>query len=176
MPAACLPSPADLLLACGAPAGLRVGLDSVAVAEVEAALHAFGPRYLGRVFTDDEAAYALAAPACAAERLAARFAAKEAVIKALDLAEAGVAWRDIGVARGPTGAPGLVLQGRAAEALARLGPCDTALSLSHDPLHACAVVVVLPRAAALADARPATPPATTDPAPCSPDRARPTCP
>lgn len=146
MPAACLPDPATLLPTAAARPGLRVGLDSVAVAEVADALNAFGARYLQRVFTDEEAAYALAAPACTAERLAARFAAKEAVIKVLNLGEAGVAWRDIGVQRGPDGAPRLVLRGRAAEALARLGPCDTALSLSHDPLHACAVVVLLPRA------------------------------
>src|SRR5664279_3574136 len=78
-------------------ARLRVGVDVVEADSVASAVAAFGERYLGRLFSPDEVAYALAAPACAAQRLAARFAAKEAAIKAFDLSEAGIGWRDIEV-------------------------------------------------------------------------------
>src|SRR6187399_1819731 len=62
---------------------LRVGIDVVSVAEVAAALERFGDRYVKRVFTAREAAYCRAGAATAA-RLAVRFAAKEAAVKALE--------------------------------------------------------------------------------------------
>lgn len=145
MPAACLPAPDDLLRSCPPRRGLRVGLDSIAIAEVEQAWRAFGQRYLRRLFTDEEADYALASPVHTGERLAVRFAAKEAVIKALNLGEAGVSLRDIGVRRAADGTPSLELQGLAQAAWTALGASDLALSLSHDDTHACAVVVILPR-------------------------------
>jgi holo-[acyl-carrier protein] synthase len=144
MPLLCLPPADSIAEACARAHGLRVGLDSVAIAEVAQAWQQFGHHYLRRLFTDAEAAYALAAPGQTAERLAARFAAKEAVIKALKLGEAGVSFRDIGVQRHADGSPSLALTGLAAQALRQLGPVHTALSLSHDSTHACAVVVVMP--------------------------------
>jgi holo-[acyl-carrier protein] synthase len=141
----CLPSASALTSALShGTAGVRVGLDSVVIGEVEAAWRHFGDRYLRKLFTDTEVAYALAAPACSTERLAARFAAKEAVIKALNLAEAGVSFRDIGIQHGASGEPRLALQGLARQALGALGPTDVAVSLSHDHTHACAVVVIVP--------------------------------
>ena len=82
---------------------MKVGIDLVDVSRIAASIDAFGERFLRRVFTEGEIAYARSAPALTAERLAARFAAKEAAKKALELE--GVAWRDLEVARSPNGAP-----------------------------------------------------------------------
>jgi holo-[acyl-carrier protein] synthase len=77
------------------------------------------------------------------ERLAARFAAKEAAVKAFGLADAGVNWRDLEVERLPGGAPVLRVHGRAAEVLRARGIAHWALSLSHDGDHAVAVVAIV---------------------------------
>lgn len=135
---------ADLQNLLPAHPGLRVGVDTVDIADVEAAWQHFGLRYARRLFTAHECDYALDQPGLVAERLAARFAAKEAVIKALNLGELGVDWRDIEVRRQADGACRLALHGRAAQAMAALPACQAALSLSHDKGHACAVVVLVP--------------------------------
>lgn len=124
--------------------GVSVGLDTVTLEEVASAWRAFGERYARRLFSPAECAYALQEPARVIERLAARFAAKEAAIKALNLGEAGVNWRDIEVRRSPDGSPHLALHGRALEALASRPACELALSLAHDPIQACAVVLAIP--------------------------------
>ncbi len=115
---------------------MKVGIDLVDVSRIAASIEAFGDRFLRRVFTDGELAYAQAAPALTVERLAARFAAKEAAKKALDLE--GVGWRDLEVARSPSGACHLVLHGAARAAA---GTMSFALSMSHEGDHATAVVI-----------------------------------
>lgn len=142
-------------------ARLRVGLDVVEVSRVRESLHRFGQRYLDRLFTEGEIAYAIQVSPQCAERLAARFAAKEAAIKAFSLSEIGVGWRDIEVCRQADGACHLALHGRAAEQVARLGVTDLALSLSHDGDYAGAVVTALCNAAA---AESATTPKIFEPA------------
>lgn len=138
MAATSLPSAAGL--------GLRVGVDLVQTSRVAESIATFGDRFLRRVFTEEEVTYAYAADeALAQARLAARFAAKEATIKALDLAETGVGWREIEVTRGPSGAPGIMLHGSAraaAEAGGRAAPLLT-VSLSHEGDYATAVVISL---------------------------------
>src|SRR3954466_1363839 len=99
-----------------------VGIDLVSVRRVEESLARFGERFLRRVFTDGEIAYATSAPALTAERLAARLAAQEAAMKALHL---DVAWRQIEVERGPS----LRLHGEAAQ---RAGQAQLSVSLSHE--------------------------------------------
>jgi len=116
--------------------GLRVGIDLVQISRIEESVRAFGERFLRRVFTVDELAYANAAPACTGERLAARFAAKEAAKKALGLD--GVGWTDIEVRRAADGACEIALHGAADLAS---GGCHTALSMSHDGNQATAVVI-----------------------------------
>ncbi len=111
---------------------LRVGIDLVQISRIAGSLEAFGERFLRRIFTDGEIAYACAAPARTAERLATRFAAKEAAKKALDLD--GVSWRDLEVARAPSGACTMVVHGPA-------GDRELALSMSHEGDHATAVVI-----------------------------------
>jgi holo-[acyl-carrier protein] synthase len=120
---------------------LRVGIDLVRISRVAESLDRFGERYLRRVYTPGEIEYARASPAHTAERLAARFAAKEAAIKALDLAERGVGWNQIEVARSPSGAGTLILHGAAA---AMAAGSELAVSLSHEGDYATAVVVCMP--------------------------------
>lgn len=122
---------------------LRVGLDLVDVRRIRESVERFGDRFMRRLFSEQEIAYATAQSARTAEHLAARFAAKEAAIKAFALAEAGTDWRDIEVQRAADGACSLALHGRAAAAAERLGVTHVALSLSHDGDYAGAVVTAI---------------------------------
>ncbi len=126
--------------------GARVvglGLDLVHVPRIEESLRSFGERFEDRMFTAAEAQYARSAPASRAERLAARFAAKEAAIKALSLSEAGVDWRDIEVVRQDDGRCELALHGRAREAADALRVTRALVCLSHDGEYAAAVVAAV---------------------------------
>lgn len=129
---------------------LRVGVDLVAVADVAAAVERFGSAYLERVFTPHERACARGEGAVAAASLAARFAAKEAAIKALEPPPDGPSppWRDIEVVRLASGATRLRLHGTAAYLAARGGIAHWAVSLSHEGATACAVVIASPGVAA----------------------------
>jgi holo-[acyl-carrier protein] synthase len=122
---------------------VRVGIDLVKIARVEESLAKFGERFLRRVFTAGEIAYATSAasPALTAERLAARMAAKEAAVKALRLAHVGVGWTQIEVLRDPSGACELLLHGKAREIALAAGVDDLSVSLSHESDYATAVVV-----------------------------------
>ena len=113
---------------------LRVGIDLVQVSRIAGSIEAFGERFLQRIFTPDEIAYARDRT----ERLAARFAAKEATKKALELD--GVGWSEIEVVRRPSGACELILHGAARAAAEAMG-AELALSMSHEGDFATAVVV-----------------------------------
>lgn len=76
---------------------VSVGIDIQSVSEVEASMAKFGRRYVERVFSRDEADFAFANPHKAAQFLAGRFAAREAVLKVLQLDDAMQYWRDITV-------------------------------------------------------------------------------
>jgi holo-[acyl-carrier protein] synthase len=131
---------------------LGVGMDLVEIAQVANSLAGFGERYTARVFTLREAAYAATAPQEQAERLAARFAAKEAALKALAMADLGVPWTDIEVWRHEDGRCDLRLHGHAAAHAARRGVSQLALSLTHDGNYAAAIVVAVFAPASSADA------------------------
>jgi holo-[acyl-carrier protein] synthase len=120
---------------------VRVGVDVVAVAEVAESLHAHGHRYLERVFTPHELACCRSGTddGYAAESLAARFAAKEAVLKVLRPVGARPEWRSIEVHQAAGGWCEVRLTGRAADLAARAGVTDLAVSLSHEPAVAAAV-------------------------------------
>jgi len=139
----------------GTASTVGVGVDLVDVHEIEASLAAFGARFAQRLYTVGEQALARRADGAAgfdALRLATRFAAKEAALKALGLADAGIDWREIEVEGGGDRAPRLRLHGRAAALAAARGVIDLAVSLSHQGPLACAVVVALraaPRPAAV---------------------------
>jgi holo-[acyl-carrier protein] synthase len=119
-----------------------VGIDLVRISRIEDSLSRFGERFLNRLFHRDEIAYALSAPAVCAQRLAARFAAKEAVLKALRVAHCGIAWRDIEVRRASDGDCALILHGTAQRAARDASLQVTSLSLSHEGDYAAAVVLV----------------------------------
>lgn len=124
---------------------LRVGFDLVQVSGIARSLRQFGRAFEARLFTESELEYARSGSGQLAERLAARFAAKEAAIKALRLANAGVSWLDIEVRKLPDGDCELALHGRVAVLARQLGVEQIALSLSHDGDYAGAVVTALCR-------------------------------
>jgi holo-[acyl-carrier protein] synthase len=113
-----------------------VGVDAVDVERFRATLDR-RPRIAERLFTDAERAYA--AGDC--QRLAARFAAKEATMKALGAGIGSTGWRDVEVVRAPSGAPSLELRAAAAARAERLGVAHWHVSLTHTPTVAVAVVV-----------------------------------
>jgi len=121
---------------------LRVGIDLVAADAVAAALEAHhGERYLKRVYTDAEIDDCRTAAGVDPERLAARFAAKEATLKVLPADDGGVSLRTIEVRREESGRVHLQLSGRAAQLAAEAGLEEFALSLTHESGFAAAVVV-----------------------------------
>lgn len=122
---------------------LGIGIDLCEVARLEHALARFGDRLLERCFTDGERA------ACLTRRhpapgLAARFAAKEALAKAIHTGLGGpLGWRDVEVVRALSGQPELRLTGGgAAWIAARWGMVRLHLSLTHERGMAAAVVIV----------------------------------
>lgn len=122
---------------------LGLGVDIVEIERMRHMLDTSGDRLIKRIFTDDEARYALAhvEPAL---HFAARAAAKEATYKALSgnqLARS-VGWRDIEVCLRADGAPYLVLHGRAQERAGELKVGRTLVSLTHSKAAAVAVVVL----------------------------------
>ncbi len=123
--------------------GLCVGFDLVQISQIEASLQAFGDIFKKRLFTQDELIYANCDEGQCAQRLAARFAAKEALIKALQLSEVGVDWRNIEVIKQPDGDCHLQLHGGVAELALSMGAMQWLLSMSHDGDYAGAVVMAL---------------------------------
>jgi holo-[acyl-carrier protein] synthase len=118
------------------------GIDIAAVPRIAQAISRYGERFLRRVFTEGEVRYC-ESKANRVERYAARFAAKEAAMKALGTGwNHGVRWRDIEVARLPGGRPTLAFHGKAAEFAAQLGAAHVALSLSHTEEQAIAQVIL----------------------------------
>src|SRR5579862_7617818 len=118
------------------------GIDIAEVPRIDASIKRFGERFLQRIFTAAEIGYC-EPKANRVERYAARFAAKEAAMKALGTGwNHGVTWRDVEVCRAPGGRPTIAFHGKAAEFAAKLGAVHIALSLSHTPEYAIAQVIL----------------------------------
>ena len=101
------------------------------------------PRFAERVFTPRERAYCDGRGAVAAQHYAARFAAKEAALKALQTGwTGGIAWQDIEVTSRETGAPILQFHGRVRELFEQSGATRAHLSISHTTEHAIAEVIL----------------------------------
>jgi holo-[acyl-carrier protein] synthase len=116
---------------------LAVGVDLVQISRVAVLAERYGDRFTGRVFTPAELAECHDRP----ESLAARWAAKEAVVKALGTGFGPVSFRDIELLRECAGQPGLRLDGKA-RALAEARGLDSwAVSIAHDGGYAIAFVV-----------------------------------
>lgn len=115
-----------------------VGVDIIEIGRIAQAVKRWGDRFLLRTYTEAELAYCRGR----APELAARFAAKEAVMKALGTGTRGVSWRDVEVVRARSGAPSIKLHGRGAGVAERLALSQIAISLSHSHEYAVASVVV----------------------------------
>ncbi len=116
---------------------LRTGIDLIEIARLQEAIARHGERFLQRVFTAQELADCKGNFAS----LAARYAAKEAVSKALGTGIGPVGWKEIEIVRGPEREPLLQLHGAAAQKAAELGLTAWAISLTHDQTQAAAVAV-----------------------------------
>jgi len=122
---------------------IAVGIDAVSIERIRRATADTprGERFRARLYTEAERR-ACEARKDPAECYAARFAAKEAVLKALDADTVAFAFRDIEVVRGESGRPAVVLHGRAAARARDLGVTAIHLSLTHaDPLAMASVVL-----------------------------------
>lgn len=119
------------------------GVDIVEVARIAEMRASHGQQFLDRCFTPGEQAYC-SERRRAEEHLAGRFAAKEAVLKAMGLGiRGGICWTDVEVTRDENGAPGVRLHGRAAEIAVELGIGSWLLSISHTSTHAMASAIGL---------------------------------
>ncbi len=118
------------------------GVDLAEVDRIQASVERYGQRFLERIYTAAEAAY-VERKANRFERYAARFAAKEAGMKAIGTGwRRGVRWLDFEVANEASGRPTLRLHGRAAEIAAELGVKRVSLSLTHTAATAMAQVIL----------------------------------
>jgi len=108
------------------------GIDLVETARIAALLERHGDRFLDRIYTPAERDYCDRDRRRRLEKLAARFAAKEAILKAIGTGlTQGIAWTEVEVVRDPMGRPGVSLTGHAADEAQKRGINDWALSLSH---------------------------------------------
>lgn len=119
-----------------------IGFDLVQVSRIEIALRRWGERFQNKVFTPGEIRYGRK-KRNPARHFAARFAAKEAFVKALGIGiRRGLHWKDVEVQRGPLGRPILKIHGRAVELCQKEGIDGFFLSLTHDGDYSGAMVVL----------------------------------
>ena len=113
-----------------------IGIDIIEIARIERAIALWGEGFLHRVYTDPELRLYRKKPSS----LAARFAGKEAVIKALGIQTKGIGWREIVILSDPSGKPSVHLYGKAQNQAKGLGLAKLAISLSHSKEYAIAFV------------------------------------
>jgi len=118
---------------------LSTGIDIIEIPRIERALGRWGQRFLERVYTPAEVAYCRGR----VPELAARFAAKEAIAKALGTGLAGISWNEMEILPDRRGKPLVFLHGRARERAELLGLTEWAVSLSHLAELAVASVVAM---------------------------------
>jgi holo-[acyl-carrier protein] synthase len=121
---------------------ISIGIDIIEVRRVREVM-ARTPRFVERVYTMSERAYCDGRGVVAAQHYAARFAAKEATLKALQTGWAGgIAWQDVEVAAHTSGAPILLFHGLVRELYEKSGARAAHLSISHTTEHAIAQVIL----------------------------------
>jgi len=118
---------------------LHTGIDLIEIARIRAVIERHGERFSRRIFTPAE----LASCAGRVESLAARFAAKEAVSKALGTGIGPVAWQEIEIQGGEYEAPAIILHERAEGIAKELKLTTWSVSLSHSETYAIALVVAM---------------------------------
>ena len=116
---------------------IYAGVDLIEIPRVAAVRDRYPKRFLEKVFTEGEQRYARNR----APQLASRFAAKEAMMKALGTGVRGVPWKTVEVVRYPGKAPEIILHGSARARADKMGIIRIALSLSHSKDTAIASVV-----------------------------------
>jgi holo-[acyl-carrier protein] synthase len=121
---------------------IGVGLDGTEIARIVQTIERYGDRFLHRIFTDGEIAYCRAKRR-SEESFAARFAVKEAAMKALGTGHSqGVLWKDVEVVR-RYGPPQLQLHGAAARRFQAMGGRSSAVSITHTDTLALAHVILM---------------------------------
>jgi len=121
---------------------ISIGIDIIEVARIREVLLRT-PRFAERVFTAAERKYCDTRGVVAAQHYAARFAAKEAALKALQTGwRGGISWQDVEVAARESGAPYLIFRGQVLEVYKKFSATATHLSLSHTNEHAIAQVIL----------------------------------
>jgi holo-[acyl-carrier protein] synthase len=121
---------------------ISIGIDIIEVARIREVLLRT-PRFADRVFTAAERAYCDSRGVVAAQHYAARFAAKEAALKALQTGwRGGISWQDVEVAARESGAPYLIFKGEVLTVYEKFRATATHLSMSHTSEHAIAQVIL----------------------------------
>jgi len=121
---------------------VSIGIDIIEVARIREVLLR-SPRFRERVFTAAERAYCDSRGVAAAQHYAARFAAKEAALKALQTGwRGGISWQDVEIASRDSGAPFLILHSSVKDLFDASGATAAHLSMSHTSEHAIAQVVL----------------------------------
>jgi holo-[acyl-carrier protein] synthase len=128
---------------------IRVGIDLTSAESVRESIAAHGSAYLERVYSPREIEDCTPEATVDPERLAARFAAKEAAFKLLRIGDEAVSWRDVEVLRDPSGWVTLRLTGNAARLAGLAQITDLSVSLTHE--RGCAAAVVIAEIAETAD-------------------------
>ncbi|MDX1415088.1 MAG: holo-ACP synthase [Candidatus Promineifilaceae bacterium] len=118
---------------------IAVGVDIIEVARIERSLDKLGQQFLDRIFTHLEQSYCDGR----AERLAGRFALKEAVAKALGVGIGDIRWQEIEVLNDERGKPVLTLHGNARQLADELGLHSWSVSMSHSETNAIGMAVAL---------------------------------
>ena len=116
---------------------LSTGIDVIEIERIAQARNRWGDRFLHRIYTERELAYCRDRP----QRLAGRFASKEATSKVLGIGVRHIRWRDIEVLPDRRGKPHVFLHGRAAEIASHMGFSGFDVSITHSRTDAVAVVV-----------------------------------
>lgn len=120
------------------------GIDMIELSRIKDMLDKHDQHFIERCFTQNEQTYANTSPKRTVEIYAARFAAKEAVLKAIGTGwRDGIAWTDIDVTKDKYGAPGIKLAGQAARYADRKGIAQWQISLTHTKTHAMASAIAL---------------------------------
>ncbi len=114
-----------------------IGVDIIEIARIEKAIDRWGEHFLQRVYTESELRLCRRKPG----RLAARFAGKEAIMKALGTGVKGISWREIEIVTEPGGKPLVYLHSKAQDKADGVGLGELAISLSHSKEYAIAFVI-----------------------------------
>lgn len=120
---------------------IKIGTDICSTQRVARVYSRFGDKFLGRILTEAEKQYVISQPLHLIGRLAGRFAAKEAASKALGTGWHGIGFKDVEIIKEHSGAPGLVLHGRARAVAEKLKLTHFEISLSHEKEYATACVL-----------------------------------